>query len=490
MVKRSFAYPLHQPPPMDNPTKNHLTLLHRHRRTPCPVTQHPCRSPFQITGHRILTPKPRPQTQPPLQTSTARSTTNRESTDTTLTRIPGPKPRKLLLAPVDLSIAPPDITHPAFPDRGTESLHACVNLLAKSRRAASTNNTYHTRLKIFCIFCQTFDLIVPGDTTLPPGAIGYADFPQITPDLLCFYVAWLWKREHFTSYDSIVSYVTAIAAWCTPRGRPNPRIDPSTGDTDERYFAVCQGLRRSMGSPRPERYPITLWHLRNLTKGANELLPPLLALNVDAAAKFAFGLLLRVGEFTTGNATFDPHIHASRDDVTFVPSLAEPRYVRFRLKVSKTDQFRKSVTLILARADDPALCPVRALKRLFDADPQQPGSPLFNFNTDDAPRRVSPSSSSRTRFTDLCNKIFTYRGINNMHLKGHSYRQGGATALLAAGAPEWIIKTMGRWKSDCWHLYSCTDERHFENWGSSMFTVPLKPVDYTTTAPTRVIDYF
>ena len=35
----------------------------------------------------------------------------------------------------------------------------------------------------------------------------------------------------------------------------------------------------------------------------------------------------------------------------------------------------------------------------------------------------------------------------------HSLRIGGATALFAAGATPTVIRTMGRWSSDCYRLY-------------------------------------
>ena len=35
----------------------------------------------------------------------------------------------------------------------------------------------------------------------------------------------------------------------------------------------------------------------------------------------------------------------------------------------------------------------------------------------------------------------------------HSYRIGGATSLFAAGADPTVIRTMGRWSSDCYRLY-------------------------------------
>ena len=36
----------------------------------------------------------------------------------------------------------------------------------------------------------------------------------------------------------------------------------------------------------------------------------------------------------------------------------------------------------------------------------------------------------------------------------HSLRIGGATALFAAGATETVIRTMGRWSSDIYRLYT------------------------------------
>ena len=35
----------------------------------------------------------------------------------------------------------------------------------------------------------------------------------------------------------------------------------------------------------------------------------------------------------------------------------------------------------------------------------------------------------------------------------HSLRIGGATALFAQGATPMVIRTMGRWSSDCYRLY-------------------------------------
>ena len=44
-------------------------------------------------------------------------------------------------------------------------------------------------------------------------------------------------------------------------------------------------------------------------------------------------------------------------------------------------------------------------------------------------------------------------GLDAQHFGLHSLRIGGATALFVAGADPLVIRTMGRWSSDCYRLY-------------------------------------
>ena len=45
-------------------------------------------------------------------------------------------------------------------------------------------------------------------------------------------------------------------------------------------------------------------------------------------------------------------------------------------------------------------------------------------------------------------------GLDVSATKTHSLRTGGATAMLRAGVPAYVITRLGRWKSDCWQRYT------------------------------------
>ena len=44
-------------------------------------------------------------------------------------------------------------------------------------------------------------------------------------------------------------------------------------------------------------------------------------------------------------------------------------------------------------------------------------------------------------------------GLPYQSLKAHSFRIGAASVAAAAGLPDWLIKFMGRWSSDCYQLF-------------------------------------
>ena len=121
--------------------------------------------------------------------------------------------------------------------------------------------------------------------------------------------------------------------------------------------------------------------------------------------------------------------------------------MKVNLKVSKTDPFRTDVTLIIG-CSGTEICPVSALlkyishtcKSSTDAD----GS-LFQLE--------SSAPLTRNKFTSLMRDLLATVGINPKHYASHSFRIGAVTSAGAVNMPPWLIKTLGRWTSDCYEWY-------------------------------------
>ncbi len=73
-------------------------------------------------------------------------------------------------------------------------------------------------------------------------------------------------------------------------------------------------------------------------------------------------------------------------------------------------------------------------------------------------------------------KLATVFGLDPKRYSSHSLRIGGASALAAAGAPDYIIQLMGRWKSTAFLKYirlaTATNKRAISSLtDKSLFTV-------------------
>jgi hypothetical protein len=171
------------------------------------------------------------------------------------------------------------------------------------------------------------------------------------------------------------------------------------------------------------------------------------AANMDAAIKVAFAGFLRSGEFTirsTKYTAFDPSCHLTRGSISFLPSFDDASSVSLTLPASKTDPFRKGITIYIAAVEVPT-CAVRALQFLFTADPRPPCAPLF-CNADGSPFRYSV-------FVDSLRSLLLSAGFDPTPFAGHSFRRGAATAAANAGFTEYEIQMLGRWQSDSYKLY-------------------------------------
>ena len=204
---------------------------------------------------------------------------------------------------------------------------------------------------------------------------------------------------------------------------------------------ILKGIKRSQGSSKFTGLPITLTHLTLFQLLLSN--PSFDNIMLWAALTMAFLGFLRVSEFTcTGR--FNPNIHIKPKDITFLPSKHNPMYMQIHLKVSKTDPFRSGVTLSVGRTGS-HICPLTAMTRYISILPLNLSGLLFH--------KESGKPLTRKVFTSLTRDLLKTMGVNAKHYASHSFRIGAATSAGAANMPPWLIKTLGRWTSDCYERY-------------------------------------
>ena len=160
------------------------------------------------------------------------------------------------------------------------------------------------------------------------------------------------------------------------------------------------------------------------------------------AFTFAFLGLLRINEYAGGGLRWR-HVRVTNDGVDIT------------VHSSKTAQHPVTIS-IAARPD--MLCPVTAYRSLGEAGrnhhvPQSADAPLFLTLLDATAQRVEPTSADEF----VRNLRFWLAAVNPeadlAQYAGHSFRRGGATAMLLAGVPTSVIQRHGRWRSDTWRQY-------------------------------------
>ena len=212
-----------------------------------------------------------------------------------------------------------------------------------------------------------------------------------------------------------------------------------------RLQRIIRGLRRMRGEAGTrERHPITkdllLRILHQIDRNTRE------GATLYAAFCLAFAAFLRVGEFTySAKDLKDPEFSQwflTRRSVTL-----HKDHLELTLPASKTDPFRRGITLSVAASGDDA-CPVQALRRLFRWE-APPDGPLFQLG----------DAFTRQLVTGKLRETLTLLGIEG-HYSGHSFRRGAATSARMAGLSDEEIQLLGRWRSDSYRLYNVTHPAH------------------------------
>jgi hypothetical protein len=249
-------------------------------------------------------------------------------------------------------------------------------------------------------------------------------------------------------YSSIKTYLSGVRDYIISAGYPSP-LTPSNSPVLERLLRGVKKNEKPVGS-KP-RLPITLGLLRLMKSYVST---PVIAMgntakfsrSLWALLTIAVHLLLRLGECATTPTT--PPAGILR--VNNVTKVTDTHY-QLRLHTSKTDIFRAGVTLNLFATGSP-VCPVEALISL---DLSRDGkSPLF---PDENNQPLKASQVRELIPLIMASVIDEHKlNLNPLHFNGHSLRKGGATSLYAAGVPTDLIRTIGRWRSWCFRLYTET----------------------------------
>ena len=217
-----------------------------------------------------------------------------------------------------------------------------------------------------------------------------------------------------------------------------------------RLPAMLKGLRRAFGeAPRAVRRGIAPQALRR----AMDLLMPDRSnpthANIRAALAVALQGLLRSAEFACDPGTkWNGLRNLSRADIA---QCTPERLVLMMLPCKNMRHLSGKTCPLIIGAGGEFIDAVEEVRNMLAVDPVPAhaagDTPLFRDPSTNEPLRTH-------HLRDLIRRMMAAVGESTPSDFGtHSLRIGGATALFAAGADETVIRTMGRWSSDCYRLY-------------------------------------
>lgn len=158
---------------------------------------------------------------------------------------------------------------------------------------------------------------------------------------------------------------------------------------------------------------------------------------------------LRSGEVVVpSQAGYDPTCHLSYGDV-LVDNARTPTFLEIHIKASKTDPFRKGVSVFLGVTGG-ELCLVAATLD-YMVHRGSLGGPFFLF--------ADGTFLTRDRFVHAVRSVLNKIGVDSSLYAGHSFHIGAATTASQQGIPESLIKILGCWESSAYMLYIRPHER-------------------------------
>ena len=290
-----------------------------------------------------------------------------------------------------------------------------MNFIFYNSLATNTRATYNSGTKAFINFCLHYRQFTTHHSILPASE-----------DTLLLFATYLSQR---VTPSTIKVYLCAVRNLHIESGLPNPM------DQLYRLPHLLRGIKRLYSQEKRTRLPITpsillsFRTLLNLQWHDHIMLWTAMLVAFFAFLRSAELVALTVGDISTCTSS--------------IPSPL-PTYI-LSIRASKTDPFRRGCQIRLAPSGHPLLCPAKALMDYLHRTRLSQSSTLFVW--------ASGTTLCRATLSNCIKWLATSTGINEHLYSTHSFRIGAATTASAAGMPDSLIKSMGRWSSDAYHAY-------------------------------------
>ena len=327
-------------------------------------------------------------------------------------------------------------------------IDALINKSLDHASADRARGRKHTGVKAFVSFCRD---VLETSPNRPLDPISTPLFKKLEEEWLCMRFVCALVKDRGIAPSSAAVYFSAVQGW---HAREHG-VKLCAGLKLERLPQMLKGLRRVVGeAPRAVRRGIAPQMLK---KAMDLVLDPNRPdhANLRAALAVALQGLLRSKEY----CGFDkPEFVINRAD------LVELTKERATIMMHPCKNMRhvggKTCPLIIG-AGGTFVDSIKELENLLRVDPTPPGqehsTPLFRDPTTNKPLSYETVQST-------IKKLMEAIGEDPAHFGTHSLRIGGATALFAAGANETVIRTMGRWSSDLYRLYTRACFEQCQEW--------------------------
>lgn len=289
--------------------------------------------------------------------------------------------------------------------------------ILKNSLAKSTQKSYHNTFKHFLRFHDTY---YTGQAMLPISTHKLAQFISVCHDLGL-------QPNSITSMVSALSYIHRLYDF------PNPA-----------HTFLIQKMLYSIRKQRvsDQRLGFSLNLLQKLIQSLSLIThDTYITLLLRTMFLLAFYALLRVSEITTtsnGSANI-----INRENVKF--SYKNGKVIKASLKLMNYKHSKgQTSTIILSRAKNRLLCPVRVLSKYCSVTTHKSG-PLFQFSCG--------KTVTASYFRRLLKRCVEHCHLDPTKYTSHSFRIGGATLAHDRNFSESQIQKLGRWSSNAYTKY-------------------------------------